>query len=567
MNVPRPFLHSLRFQLPLSYAGIALVATLALGAVLLLTLRGYYQDQERAYLEENARALSPAVAEMVASGLSPADIEAQVKSLSFLTIARIQVLDAERNAIADSGIPDAFHITSLTGGGGPSQIFVAQMPATSMDVSGPASDVIIINSNGPVPDGTSIPFERPIERPINTYPPPVGMPEFTVQGSTVAGEVVAAGGGGGPGVVTFAIPGAWSLFGYTFSNADGEVSAQMQIERSKEHVLVALMDQARQPIGFLELSEGPAYGMEIVKSVARAWAIAGLLAVILAAGVGILVSRRMAAPVLALTAVTGRMADGDLSARATVTAPEELATLGQSFNEMAARVEDMISTLRNFVSDAAHELHTPLTALRTDLELAAETASPAPSSLEAGLITRALTQADRLKELVDNLLNLSRIEAREHLHAPLHLTALLREMAELYASRAEQAGLSFTLTGAEVEAEITGNEMQLRSAVGNLLENAIKFTPEGGHIGLTLEEDGEGWVIRVTDTGIGIPPEEIPHLFRRFHRARNVSDFPGNGLGLAIVKAIADAHGGRVGGENLYPGTRFSFWVPGEGNL
>ncbi|HNB54474.1 MAG TPA: HAMP domain-containing sensor histidine kinase, partial [Anaerolineales bacterium] len=243
----------------------------------------------------------------------------------------------------------------------------------------------------------------------------------------------------------------------------------------------------------------------------------------------------------------------------TVTAPEELATLGQSFNEMAARVEEMISTLRNFVSDAAHELHTPLTALRTDLELATETKSPA-------LIPRALTQADRLKALVDNLLNLSRIEAREHLHTSINLPALLREMSELYASRAEQAGLSFTLTGADVEATIMGNDLQLRSAVSNLLDNALKFTPEGGQIGLTLAAEDEGWAIHVTDTGLGIPPEEIPLLFRRFHRARNVSEYPGNGLGLAIVKAIADAHGGRVWAENLGAGARVSLWVPREGN-
>ena len=126
MNPTLPSLRSIRFQLPFSYAGIALVATLVLGAVLLLTLRGYYQTQERAYLQEIAMALSYAVSEMVVSALPSDVIEGQVQSFSFLTLARIQVLDARGNPIADSCVPEGFQITSLAGGGGPSQIFVGQ---------------------------------------------------------------------------------------------------------------------------------------------------------------------------------------------------------------------------------------------------------------------------------------------------------------------------------------------------------------------------------------------------------------------------------------------------------
>ncbi|GAB4581646.1 MAG: ATP-binding protein [Anaerolineales bacterium] len=536
--MPSP--RSLRFQLPLSYAGIALVATLSLGAVLLFTVRGFYQAQERAYLQENALALSVAVSQMIDSGLPNEIIEAQVKSLSLLTLARIQVQNLEGVSLADSGVPDAFQITSLAGGGGPSQIFVNQFVVGNGDATQPMTDVVILRSDMPPPSGTPMPFNQFIA----SYPPP-GDP----LGGTGTGTSQQM------GIVSFAAPAVGTLYGFNFSISADEMMGRVQIQRSEEHVTVPLINNQGQLIGHLELSEGPAYGREIVRSVARAWAVSGLLAVSVAAFAGGVISRRMTAPVVALTTVTGRMAEGDLSARATVNAPEELATLGQSFNEMAVRVEDMISTLRNFVSDAAHELHTPLTALRTDLELATETASPA-------LISRALTQADRLKDLVDSLLNLSRIEAREHLHTTVNLTRVVRELAEMYASRAEQAGVSFTLSEAETPAQVVGNEMQLRSAVGNLLDNALKFTPEGGQVGLAVEEDETGWTIHVTDTGLGIPPEEIPLLFRRFHRARNVSDFPGNGLGLAIVKAIAEAHQGRVAVENLNPGARFSFWVP-----
>jgi signal transduction histidine kinase len=93
---------------------------------------------------------------------------------------------------------------------------------------------------------------------------------------------------------------------------------------------------------------------------------------------------------------------------------------------------------------------------------------------------------------------------------------------------------------------VQGNETQLKQVIGNLLENALKFTPAGGWISLTLENPPNQITMTVSDSGIGIPPEDLPHLFERFHRGRNASEYPGNGLGLAIVKAIVEAHRGKV---------------------
>jgi signal transduction histidine kinase len=138
----------------------------------------------------------------------------------------------------------------------------------------------------------------------------------------------------------------------------------------------------------------------------------------------------------------------------------------------------------------------------------------------------------------------------------------VRETSELYASRAEQAGLAFDLVLPETEVMVWGDEAQLRRALGNLLDNGIKFTPEGGSVCVgvrCVEEWAELWV---EDTGIGVPEQDLPHLFGRFHRGRNVAVYPGNGLGLAIVKAIVEGHGGRVTGENLGPRTRFTLRLP-----
>ena len=149
---------------------------------------------------------------------------------------------------------------------------------------------------------------------------------------------------------------------------------------------------------------------------------------------------------------------------------------------------------------------------------------------------------------MQSLLDLSRIEAAEPTSefASVNVTQLVREVGEQFASRAEQAERIFTLELPEEAVYIEGNETQLRQVPINLLENAFKFTPANGTISLRLESSPNEVKLTVSDSGIGIPPEDLPHLFERFHRARNVSEYPGNGLGLAIVKAIVNLHNGDV---------------------
>jgi signal transduction histidine kinase len=288
--------------------------------------------------------------------------------------------------------------------------------------------------------------------------------------------------------------------------------------------------------------------------VARGWTIAGAISVILAAGVGWLISRRISAPLLALTNTTARMAEGDLAARATVASQDEVGLLARSFNQMADQVEDTIVTLRRFVSDAAHEIHTPLTALRTNLELASDDK----------FVRRARAQVGRLEALTEGLLALSRIEAGEQAegHTAVALTSLVQEVSELYASRAEQSGLTFDLALPETPVTIWGDEAQLCHALGNLLDNGIKFTPQGGAVSVELVQEREWAELSVEDTGIGIPEDDLPHLFSRFHRGRNAAAYPGSGLGLAIVKAIAESHDGQVAAENTAQGARFTLRLP-----
>ncbi len=316
-------------------------------------------------------------------------------------------------------------------------------------------------------------------------------------------------------------------------------------------------------IGSVELSEGPAYGRAVLPIVARAWAIAGALAILLAAGLGWYISRRISAPVIALTAVTAQMANGDLSSRAQVKSRDEFAQLARSFNEMADQVETTVSTLRRFVSDAAHELRTPLTALHTNLDLALDEKDAAERS---AFISRAQGMAKRIEELNANLLDLSRLEANglPARRAMLDMAELLRKRIEIYASQAEQAGLVFEAEVSTTPLPIYADELQIGRALDNLVDNACKFTAPGGTLQVKLVRQEQAAVFSVTDTGIGIPAGDLPQIFDRFHRGRNTTAYPGSGLGLAIVKAIVAIHAGQVdvqsAGENQ--GSQFSIRLP-----
>jgi len=342
----------------------------------------------------------------------------------------------------------------------------------------------------------------------------------------------------------------------------GQLSTDVRSDHTARVPVLGAM--ASNPVGWVEVTAGPSYGRQIVTVVAWAWVLASGVAVTLAAAIGWLASRRITQPVSSLTSVTSRMAGGDLAARATVAGGDEIGTLAASFNSMAERVEETVAVLRRFVGDAAHEIHTPLTALRANLALAMDEDDPGHHRL---FLERVRDQARRMEELTNDLLDLSRLEAGriEIRRLPLDLAATVREVSEVYASRAEQAGITFYMDLPNWPVTILGDESQVRRALANLLDNAVKFTPADGAIRVGLASNGVLVEVSVADSGIGIPPEDLPNLFSRFRRGRNASVFPGSGLGLAIVKAIMEYHGGQVLARSLDPGTVFTLsWPSGE---
>jgi signal transduction histidine kinase len=513
---------SIRWRLPASYAAVALLAALALGSLMLLVLNGYYTRQERDFLLGNAEAARSVVEQVLQSNLSGQALADQVKGLAFLSQAQIRVLDGNGNLLADSGVPDTNQMVSLSSN-------TQGIAVLSVGEASTVNGVVVqgIGNAGTIPVGPSTPL---------------------VQGTEIAGTQVFA------GKINTSLPVSASPFGY------GLAAAQpVETQRSEQVVSVPLLSRP----GSLEISNGPAYGADILRSVALAWLAASLAAVALAGLVGIVASRQVTQPVLALTDAARRMQCGDLSIRAALglgRQVQEFSTLAETFNQMAQRVEDTVSTLRAFVSDAAHELNTPLTALRTNLELALSEPDGGQREIFLG---RAVEQNLRLERLAGGLLDLSRLETSQTAPEaePLDLARLAAEIGERFASRAEQAERSFTLDLPAFPLTVQGNSLQLQRMIDNLLENALKFTPSGGTIRLSLESKDNQAVLCVRDTGIGIPADDMPHLFERFHRGCNSADYLGTGLGLAIVKAIVELHGGQVEAQSAGRGQGSQFYV------
>jgi signal transduction histidine kinase len=499
--------NSIRWRLPTSYAVIALLAALSLGSMMLLVLRDYYADQEREYLYGNATALQPLIEQILQSDLPEASLQDQIKGLAFLSQTQIRLFDTNGHTLADSGVPDSEQVVAVSGGVPVAGNVMFSVPANPPENQGP---ILIYRNDEKLPLPQIVPFEKQIQ--------PGKSADIILSVNA-------------------------SPYGYGFvARSKSDLT-----RRSSQSVSVLLLASNGNKLGVLEFSNGPGYGADVINSVTSAWLFASVFAIVIAALVGWFISRRVTRPVLALEHATQQMEQGDLTVRVDLAneRQQEFLSLANSFNGMAEQVEQTVSTLREFVADAAHELHTPLTALQTNLELARDEKD---LSARSRYLSRAQEQSQRLEGLVKSLLNLSRIEASKSKSAlaPVDFSQLVQEVSEQFASRAEQTGHEFEITRLEENISVTGNIEQLRQVIINLLENALKFTPTKGRLSVALEsKEGEA-KLTVSDTGIGIPEEDLPHLFERFHRGRNASNYAGNGLGLAIVKAIVSAHQGDV---------------------
>ncbi|MCC7077531.1 MAG: HAMP domain-containing histidine kinase [Acidimicrobiia bacterium] len=299
---------------------------------------------------------------------------------------------------------------------------------------------------------------------------------------------------------------------------------------------------------------------------------AGLSALALAVGMSVWFANRLTRPLRRLQAAAGAIANGDLTARVEPTSGDEVGVLGETFNTMADELGRARQTERSFVMSVSHDLRTPLTSIKGYAEAIADGAVTGDAAVAAGQVIEA--EAGRLERLVHDLLDLARLDASEfRLHVQsVDLDADLRELAASFARRADEAGLEFSVAGSPLP-EIRTDPDRVAQVVANLLENSLRYTQEGRAISLTwtaASPQPDAWPrgavrIDVSDTGDGIPPEHLPHVFERLYVAGHLPGARqvGTGLGLAIVAELTLALGGRATVDSTPgAGTTFSVWLP-----
>ncbi|MGD0354615.1 MAG: ATP-binding protein [Dehalococcoidia bacterium] len=289
------------------------------------------------------------------------------------------------------------------------------------------------------------------------------------------------------------------------------------------------------------------------------------LVVLVLAGIGgFLLANRALKPVEQITRIAQDIEYSDLSRRIKVASGDELGRLASTLNRMFERLEGSFDRYRQFVADVSHELRTPLAVIQAETTLTlnkARTESEYRESLE--LVAQ---ESAYMSSAIDRILSLARSDAgKEYLSlADVNLDELLAEVSADVKLLAIEKGLQFNL-GPRNNLTLRADRLKLRQLFISILENAVHYTPSGGSVSLSVTEKDGMAVVAISDTGVGIPPEHLPHIFERFYRVDQIHSRgdTGTGLGLAIAKSIAEAHGGRMEAESeIGKGTTFYVVLP-----
>jgi len=513
-----PMMQSIRWRLVASYV-LSSVATVGIAGVLAQSLVGRAVAERRA---EDLTANAVAIAGRLDHGpggtllTHPPVLFDLARSAAFVADARVRVLDAEANVVADSGEPqEAMEMVVL----GAAMAGVTAVPAL-------ADDAALL---------------------VRRHEGGFGPQRFTL--------------------------GVTAVEGVARSRRPSHLARWADIR-------VPIGDPAA-PAGFVEVSASDRATLQALATTRRAFTLAALAASLVATALGLVVGRSMTRPLQNLTETAARMAGDDLSARAEVRSRDEIGQLAAQFNSMADRLGESFQALaeerdalRRFIADASHELRTPITALRSFVELLDGPAAD-DAAARTEFLAESQAQLRRLEWLTGQLLDLSRLDAgvagieRE----PVAVGDLVQSVLGSLRPGAAARGIALLADAVEEGLVVGGDRPRLETALANLVENAVKFGA-GGHasggatvrIGARSDEiDGAPAVlIWVADDGPGIAPDDLPHVFERFYRGKALVDDPGgSGLGLAIVRSIACAHGGSVTVESEPgQGSRFTLVLP-----
>ncbi len=292
---------------------------------------------------------------------------------------------------------------------------------------------------------------------------------------------------------------------------------------------------------------------------------AGLVGLGIAAALAWLTSRGLVRHLQRLRDAAHAVAAGDYRQRVPVQGPDEIRDVATAFNNMAAQVQATQAAQQDFLANVSHDLRTPLTSIQGFSQAIIDGASKDPAH-HARIIH---DEAGRLNRLVNELLDLARLSSGRlsMRHERVNLALIADNVAERLAIKAAEGGVRL-VRDIQDAPDIAGDGDRLAQVLTNLLDNALKFTPSGGAVGVMVGPAAGGVQVTISDTGQGIPPEDLPRIFERFYQADKArGPRRGTGLGLAIAAEIVQAHGGRIradsGGEGR--GATFTLWFPALG--
>lgn len=332
---------------------------------------------------------------------------------------------------------------------------------------------------------------------------------------------------------------------------------------------VIRLPRARTPLGTLYVKDEASGVVDLtsfrilIEAIGRFFLWGGLIAVAIGVIIAFLLSRRILAPVVALTSAARRLGHGDFSQRVTVRDKGELGELASSFNAMTDNLERGEKLRRNMVADVAHELRTPLSNLKGYLEAVSDGVM-APDTATIRSLTE---EVNLLSRLVDELQELALAEAGKLKlnRGAENISGIIERIATAVRARAQAKGLSLFLSIDEGLPPVDVDNQRIGQVLRNLLDNALAHTDSGGTITVSAQRS-DAWVeVSVIDTGEGIPEADLPFIFERFYRVDKSRSRAtgGTGLGLTIVKRLVEAHGGKIEVQSEPgKGSRFVFTVP-----
>lgn len=306
----------------------------------------------------------------------------------------------------------------------------------------------------------------------------------------------------------------------------------------KEHGLVAIVQVGSS----LEVME------ETLNSLARIFILLVIASVVIASAFGMFLARKALNPVSEITGLARRIGAENLNERINVSTPkDEIGMLATTINDMFERLEKSFMQIQQFTADASHELKTPLTILKGEMEIALRSEDDPEymkETLESGL-----EEIDRMSYIVRNLLDLTKIDVEKEAvtKTRVRLDEVMTERIEHFRRLAEEKGVELKVTN-KTPAVVCGDPVRVGQLIFNLIDNGIKYTNAGGSVEVSVETGTDTAVVKVRDTGAGISKEDLPYIFDRFYRVdkARTRDVGGAGLGLSICKVIAESMGGKI---------------------